>query len=691
MQSGPTPTRLLNMQLCLMLLFVCWQITFFSIHYQVSDLIDSLTHTSIAKGFIHSKILLPLAAHILIQLSVYALITYYVYIVTIALGYRFNLRPRTTYWFGLTLLMLAIMDLLALNSQFFPSSFFAWPDNYTVFLYISTAFWLAASLIAFGRVFWILASLLILNGLCLLPPIKPSIAHRTEPNVIFIGLDSLRPDFTGFYGHPTINTPTIDQFLNHSVAFDHAYTPLARTFPAWVSVLTAQHPKHHGARNNLADISFTARDTLAKKLQQHGYFTIYATDEKRFSNITTAYGFDKLAGPSMGVNDFIIGGLSDFPVTNLLTKLPIAKVILPYNYANRAATVTYDPNHFLGQVNDAIAKRPDKPLFLAIHLCLSHWPYTWANTADMDQPQIQKYKLSVEAIDNQLKKLLAILKQNGLLDNSIVVLLSDHGTALGIPHDTLLDKHKYRGNSLLLKNIPVNKLAGTPEYSADFKHDYSTNTAYGQGTNVASLKQYRTLLAFQYFGNNSFKPHRVDTTASLTDIAPTMLSLLNTAPLKKTDGVSLLPFLKMNKLPHFSRSLFLETGDRLTEIETDHIYLEKVVAKKIGIYHVDPITGLLTMDRIAEKSIIANKQRAIIAGDWLLAHYPTATHEKLVPKSTSKGQDLVLKTFTTPAYYVLVNLKSGQWTIGLDTPFAKTAPVVSLKKKLHDFYGDEIA
>jgi hypothetical protein len=50
----------------------------------------------------------------------------------------------------------------------------------------------------------------------------------------------------------------------------------------------------------------------------------------------------------------------------------------------------------------------------------------------------------------------------------------------------------------------------------------------------------------------------------------------------------------------------------------------------------------------------------------------------------------VRKSFVIPPYYVLANLKTGQWTIGLSSQLAKKAPVDQLLRRLKGLYGDEI-
>jgi hypothetical protein len=194
------------------------------------------------------------------------------------------------------------------------------------------------------------------------------------------------------------------------------------------------------------------------------------------------------------------------------------------------------------------------------------------------------------------------------------------------------------------------------------------NTAYGQGTNILSLTQNHVVLAFKRYGEK-LEPKTDNKFASLIDIAPTILDILSISPLAKADGISLKPDTQSSE-----RTFFMETGDTLSEIETDHIYIEKVIKHEIGIYGISG-KGLLTMNPPAAQSIIKNKQLAIFRGDWILAHFPTSLRNKKV----------------IPAYFVLANVKTGQWTVELDSNFAKKSPVQALNQELKGFYGkDEI-
>src|SRR3989338_2547958 len=169
-------------------------------------------------------------------------------------------------------------------------------------------------------------------------------ATPEKPNIILIGIDSLRPDFLGFFGYAQIS-PHIDQFLDHATVFSESLTPLARTFPSWVSMLTGVYPKLNTIRTNLGDQSHLQfNTTLPAILRQHGYKTIFATDETRFSNIDQRYCFDETVTPPIGFNDFLLGTLNDFPLSNLVVNTTLGKYLFPHTYANRAVFETYEPN-----------------------------------------------------------------------------------------------------------------------------------------------------------------------------------------------------------------------------------------------------------------------------------------------------------------------------------------------------------
>lgn len=682
---------LIWMLICLTVMALIAQFVLFYIHAHVDSLIDTLVNSRIANALFYPSVALPLLQFILLQLLAYILIIVWSRYVAFTVGALFDWRPQTAYWFGVLFWFTVCVAVLMLNHALYPHSFFAaWiPDRRsgeiisTISMVMAMMFISVSSLLACyymivsspkRYIFRGVMSLLIVSLLILAIQHKQVVAGERDrqdmPNIIIIGIDSLRPDFVN-----KAATPSLDGFLQSSAAFANAYTPLARTFPTWVSILTAKYPKHHGARVNLSDATVALRnETLARRLQAAGYETIYATDEARFADINKQYGFDETVRPARGLVDFILGGLSDFPLTNLLVNLPGGEWLFPYNYANRAAHITYQPARFLQRVDSVLELRnKDKPLFLAIHLCLAHWPFTWADDGDTTDYLPAKYELSVEAVDKQFEQLMQMLEAGGLLKHSLVVLLSDHGTTVGLPGDRLLDISNYRGDKKNLKLISVSRLSSAPEYSLDFKHDYTMNTAYGQGTDVMSLKQYQVVLGFKGYGLTL--PRRQNNTmVSLLDVAPTILDYLHLSPLPGVDGMSLYPAIaRGDKLPQ--RPLFIETGDLIDGLNTDNIDVARVIHVAINAYHVDSTNGALVMSAAALKAGVENKQRAVLFGNQMLAYYPAKYVPHLViDKGTGAAH---IEAVANPSYYLTADLRTGKWQFGADE---------KLKAMLQDFF-----
>jgi arylsulfatase A-like enzyme len=245
----------------------------------------------------------------------------------------------------------------------------------------------------------------------------------------------LNPRHTGYAGYPLPITPNLDGFLKENVAFTDCYTPIARTFPAWYSILTGQYPRTSGVRLNLTKRKNikSAGQGLGHVLTGLGYSTSHFTDEVRFSNITRGEGFRRLRHLPMGVKDFLFGSLHDFSLTNVFFNNPLGYVLFPFLDVNRAVAHLYDGRYFVNDLVSATAKlRRERRFFLAVHLCIAHWPYVHASPRDIGRrpgadPLMPLYDSAVSKVDDQFRRIIGALKANGLYDDSLLVVFSDHG------------------------------------------------------------------------------------------------------------------------------------------------------------------------------------------------------------------------------------------------------------------------
>ena len=424
-----------------------------------------------------------------------------------------------------------------------------------------------------------------------------------------------------------------------------------------ISLLTGEYPKHSGARFDLTEqTTLNWQTSLPKILQQHGYETVYAMDETRFSNIKKETGFDYLITPPTGFNDFLLGTFNDFPFSNLVVNSVFGKWLFPYSYANRPAFVTYNPDSFLELLKPTLQKSRIKPLFLAIHFCLSHAPYSW-DRGSMNGDVVARYQASLQRTDAQVADFMTLLDKAGLLKHSVIVLLSDHGEALELSGDRITDPELFIAGSSNPKKI-------IPHFYPPSFDTEKVDESAGHGTDVLGLSQYHSLLAFRFNGMN-IQPKIISGIVSLLDIKPTLLSFLK---IKATsgDGDSLLDTIEGKKaLISKQKKLFLESDFSPQSVRTVHPETRDVLFEGIDFYQIDPLTTHLTVKKTMGELIISSKQYAYIYGEWMLAIYPQA-NGAMVP--------------------ILVNLKSGLWTNDLETEFARKSSVRLMQAALTQFY-----
>jgi hypothetical protein len=421
-----------------------------------------------------------------------------------------------------------------------------------------------------------------------------------KAHVILIGIDSLRTDGTYPRGDGTL-TPHLDRFLSRSVVFADAITPLARTYPAWVSLLTGRHPHSTGALVNLAPRNTVdAAGSLPEMLRAKAYRTVYAIDEVRFSNIDASYGFDQTISPPIGAADFVLSIVNDLPLSNLVLNTRLGARLFPCCHANRSAAVTYDPDSFLVRLENEL--RFEEPTFLALHLTLGHWPYRWRDAPSPPADESALYRAAIRRVDAQFASVMGMLASKGALQNALVVVFSDHGEALGELDDAA---H-----------------ASAPAAAAD------SRAPTGHGTSVLSPQQYQIVLAWRAFGTTPFgalRAQTVDAPASLEDVAPTLAEGLGLASQRGFDGLSLLPLLRSGSARRSfgERVRFTETEFNPPGFAPGQVPTEAQVREAVSRYVVDRATGRLQLrPESIGRLMLANRQYAAMSDTRLLAALP---------------------------------------------------------------------
>ncbi len=609
------------------------------------------------------------------QIAVHIVYALFLILVVRSLAGYFSPDNGKSFYAAIGIWFLGLALVLVLNQYYYPNSKFAeltyvFLPNLTItriVLYSLLAVW---SVLLFLSA-WVLVKQLrflpiVMAGIMLLflfdrthkplPAFSPATAAR--PNVILVGVDSLRPDFLGFYGHDK-PTPFLDTFLTDSVSFGEAVTPLARTFPSWTSVLTGQYPRQHGIRFNLASQDrVKLSNTLPAILHRQGYTTIYATDETRFSNIDVNFGFDQVITPPVGLNDFLLGTFNDFPLSNLLINSSVGKWLFPYSYANRPVYFTYDPDSFLHQLRPVIYQHQQRPVMLAVHFCLPHYPYLWGQLDGKRYNYLERYEASVQRVDQQLRDFFTMLQKAHLLDHAVVVVMSDHGEALELAGDRITERSMFVQQGR--KHIPA-------FYPPSLDKE-EVNQSAGHGTDVLGLPQYHSLLAFRVYGGDALVPDVIPGVVSLLDIKPTVLQLLGLSS-DGSSGISLVQILHGSRQPLKPRHLFLESDYTPEAIRTVYPETRDVMLEGVQLFKIDERSTRLTVKDAMANMIIHSKQFADIYGNWMLAIYPQSSDANMP---------------------ILINLVSGEWTNDLHSTLAEQSPARLMLGKMTNFFGNDL-
>lgn len=480
-----------------------------------------------------------------------------------------------------------------------------------------------------------------------------------SPNIIILGIDSLSPESV-----TSKNMPFVYQLIQGSTQFTETISPLARTYPAWSSILTGLYTQHHHAEENLVPkTTVNSQASIIWALNRADYTTVYATDDRRFNSIDTDFGFKYVIGPKIGANDVILGSYNDFPLGNLLINSRPASWLFPYNYSNRASYFSYYPNTFDAKLRRELSQLPsNKPLFLAVHFALPHWPYAWASSLPdkvNNEFSLTKrdylYQLALRRVDKQFQSFYSYLKSHGYFNNTMLIVLSDHGEVLYYPNTRLTNYHNYQSSL-------TSRLA---EY---FKNKTATDLdkSAGHGSDILSPGQYHCVMAFNIYRNSILVTARekIKTRIALFDLAPTILNYLNIPIPHAMDGISILDAINnaKHKLPE--RTFFIESG----MYPNQEFSKKKAIELGHKIYNINATTGELELKGPEVININNAKLYGVIRGDWILALYPDDTD--YIP--------------------VIQNLVTGQWTDDLQNHFAQTTPALELKKQLQQFYGQRL-
>ena len=268
------------------------------------------------------------------------------------------------------------------------------------------------------------------------------------PNIVILAIDTLRADHLGCYGYPKPTSPAIDALAAESVLFERAFAAGIPTTPSFTTLYTGLHPYRHGIVTHSGNRRLSDRLLLMPQLiKERGYVTaacdnLVVQGEGRGSWFARGYdhysGFlyrpfgnqsANLTGRALGLIDEYAGPESPAP---LFLFLHYWDPHTPYGPQPPFDTLHYRQGE--GPVDMADVRRIHPEYYDAFlgDMKLRH-PDDYAYV-------VAQYDGEISQVDVEVGRIVAALKARGCWENTIFILMADHGECFG-EGDFYFDHH----------------------------------------------------------------------------------------------------------------------------------------------------------------------------------------------------------------------------------------------------------
>ena len=231
-------------------------------------------------------------------------------------------------------------------------------------------------------------------------------------NVVVVMLESVRADATTVYTPNLPTTPFLAELAKESLVVDDMYAVIPRTSAAWVAILAGRYPgtreivRDYASRTPVAPLD----SSLPALLRARGYASAFVTPTsvtyENDSEVIGALGFQKT-------------------VTAENIPAPVSGSVTPFGWEDRA---TLEPiGHWLDE-----RTQHGGPFLLAVMTNVGHYPYGLPSGYPTRHypsrtPEHDSYLNCVHYIDDYLRELVGLLRAHRLLENTLLIVLGDHG------------------------------------------------------------------------------------------------------------------------------------------------------------------------------------------------------------------------------------------------------------------------
>ena len=280
-----------------------------------------------------------------------------------------------------------------------------------------------------------------------------------KPNIILITVDSMRADHLGCYGYHRPTSPNMDALAQEGVLCERLFCQGIPTYPSYTTLYTGQHPITHGVVAHGGDAKLKSDAPFLPQLFTEAGYTTCAVDNMLRGRSWFGRGYEFYIDPSIRHHLLYLNVTCD----------EINNRAIPW-----------------------IKTHSNEPFFMFLHYWDPHWPFippkqylnlfyqgnptdtnnhsldgfyrhpigeiardTWLRTDDGPitdaEYVIALYDQEIRYLDNAVGELIGTLDDLGLSQQTMVVLLADHGESM-TEHGIFFDHHGLYDSTL---HIPL--------------------------------------------------------------------------------------------------------------------------------------------------------------------------------------------------------------------------------------------
>jgi len=387
---------------------------------------------------------------------------------------------------------------------------------------------------------------------------EKGIKKWNRPNIIIIVVDAFRPKNLSLFGYEKETDKNLKRVIKESILFKKFFSSSNATAPSLMSIFTGKYPNNHGI---IHQFPYTSNEEIEKMDKELKFWLPTYLKEKGYETIAIDWiglwfkeGFDYYKEKEEKQNK--TKRIMNIPfIKKMLLSLPAWAYRFGKKISKTRASVNFTPAE--ETMNLAISKIniSKKPFFLFTHFWDTHFPfptikykgskkddvnemlkkiketsqreYVKKRIADINLSSIEditkKYDSAIREVDKQIGKLFDFLRKQKLWENTLFIVLGDHGTSL-TEHEVY-----FTSSSLYDETIHVPFIIHIP------------------GVKNKEIKNF----------------------AQNIDIAPTILDILNETNSHEFDGKSMIELIRKGEKIRDKILAFDGLGEDIKTVRTD--------------------------------------------------------------------------------------------------------------------------